>query len=184
MESMDVTVIHTDGRNAAGSRRGLRRLAAVLIAVAAAATTPSAAPQANYAAVELSALATIHYIQPNAADVKAKRNRPADLPAWIKALDGKRVNIRGYMLPYDVGTSTVYEFMLVANNMSCCFAAPTNATDWVSVTMKGSAGAYMSQDEIGVRGTLSVGEEFDQAGYITSLFRIVADAVDGEPSRR
>jgi hypothetical protein len=181
---MDVTCTRSDRK--AGTRHlvARRRLAAVILLVAALVTAPGAAQQARYTELDMSSLASVRYLQPNPLEVKAKRNKPAELPAWLKALNGKPVTMRGYMLPYESGPSTVTEFMLVANAMGCCFGAPTSVTEWVSITMKGNGRAYMSQDAIDVRGTLFVGEEFDQAGYIMSLFRIVADSVDGEPSRR
>ena len=142
--------------------------------------------QAKYTQLDLFSLASVSYVEPSAADVKAKKARPAQFPGWLAALNGKPVSIRGYMMPYDSSATTVSEFMLVSTSPAngCCFAPPTGLTGWVLVKMKPKAVAYTSTDEIGIYGTLSVSEEFDEAGFVSSVFRIVADRVDSEPAPR
>ena len=159
-------------------------LAAALGAVASLMTGVHAAPQAKYTALDLTALANIRYTEPLPADVKARRIRPLQLPAWLTALNGKPVTIAGYMLPFDINAGSVSEFMLTTHSTSCCFAPPTGVTEWVMVTMRGSREASATQDLITVNGTLSVGEQFDPAGYVSSVFRIVADSAGLESAHR
>lgn len=132
---------------------------------------------AKYTALDLYNLAEIRYVEPNPLDVKAKRAKAFEFPAWLKALDGKPVVIHGYMLPYDLSQVTVNEFMLMANGNTCCFTPPQSIKEYVYVTIKGWR-AYPTTDEITVRGTFSVGEQFDEAGYVTSIFRINAEHID------
>ena len=158
-----------------------RRMAA-RVAVAALMTAGLAAQAPKYADLDIYTLGDVPYREPSAADVKANRAKPAQFPAWLLALNGRAVTMRGYMLPYEANAATVSEFMLIANQQTCCFAPPTSVTEWVEVTVKGNGRVYASQGEIVVRGTFSVGEQFDKAGYVSSIFRIAADVVDSAPT--
>lgn len=44
-----------------------------------------------------------------------------DIPADIKCLDGKKVVIRGFMLPLKVENEKATEFLIMRNQGACCF---------------------------------------------------------------
>ncbi len=101
------------------------------------------------------------------------------IPAEIKALDGKRVEMLGFMSPIEVDNEGVKSFSLLANQLFCCFGIPPRNNEWVMIEMPdGERAEYYPYEPVSVFGTLIVGEEFEN-GYLTSLFRMTADVVEG-----
>ncbi len=94
-----------------------------------------------------------------------------DLPDGVKALDGKRVTMRGFLLPlYEF--DDIHEFVLVANHMSCCFGMPAGISGQVQVKMPAEAkGLPNTSEPLRVEGVFRVVETKEQ-GYILSIFRI------------
>ncbi len=94
-----------------------------------------------------------------------------DLPDAVKSLDGKRVTMRGFLLPlYEF--DDIHEFVLVANHMSCCFGMPAGISGQVQVKMPADAkGLPNTSEPLRVEGTFRVVETKEQ-GYILSIFRI------------
>ena len=98
--------------------------------------------------------------------------RGRDLPARIKALDGRRVRVSGFMA---LGTPEgVEEFNLM--NDSCGCDGNTKPHHFVLVQLVGETTTF-TPDEITITGTFSVGEE-EEDGLITSLFRLEADLIE------
>jgi len=99
-----------------------------------------------------------------------------DLPDAVKALDGKRVTMRGFLLPlYEF--DDIHEFVLVANHMSCCFGMPSGISGQVQVkTSPDAKGLPNTSEPLRVEGTFRVIETKEQ-GYILSIFRIDDAAV-------
>jgi hypothetical protein len=127
--------------------------------------------------VNLFDLGGYNYMEPPRASSPA--SRPNAIPANIRALHGKRVAMEGFMIPYDQAATRVSAFMLVASYDACGFGdLPTRMNDWVDVTMRSGQGAYYTADPIVVRGTISVGEEYDKGGYLMSIYRLSADRVN------
>lgn len=93
------------------------------------------------------------------------------LPDEVKALEGKRVTMRGFLLPlYEF--DDIHEFVLVANHMSCCFGMPAGISGQVQVKMPADAkGLPNTSEPLRVEGTFHVVETKEQ-GYILSIFRM------------
>jgi hypothetical protein len=153
-------------------------MCAVLVVAALLSAAPLAARQGDYTTVDLYALSGFGYVWPKAADIKAGKPFKSSIPPSIKALDGKKVRIDGFMIPYDQSSARVHEFMLVGSYDSCGFGdLPTGMNDWVHVSVaKGKPVAY-TVNPIVVSGVLHVGEEFDKEGFVTSIYRLDADGV-------
>ena len=94
------------------------------------------------------------------------------LPDSIKALDGKTVAMRGFLLPlYEF--DDIHEFVLVANHMSCCFGIPSGINGQIYVKIAGGGrGLPNSNEPIEVKGTFHARERVDQ-GYVLSIYEIV-----------
>lgn len=94
-----------------------------------------------------------------------------NLPAAVRALDGKTVVLRGFLTPlYEF--DDIHEFVLVANHMSCCFGMPAGISGQVQVKMPADAkGLPNTSEPLRVEGTFRVVETKEQ-GYILSIFRI------------
>jgi hypothetical protein len=82
-------------------------------------------------------------------------DRPGEVPEDAKALDGKKVLIRGYVYP---GTrqSGITQFLLVRDQGSCCFGGNPKITDRIEVSLTDSSGFTFSQGQFKVAGVFHV----------------------------
>jgi hypothetical protein len=100
-----------------------------------------------------------------------------DIPPEVSALDGRRVSIRGYMLPLAIEQDRVSEFILTSSIDSCHFGTVGLMNEWVLVSM--AAGRHVPFPKaapITVFGRLAVGPEM-QGTLLTSVYRMTADAI-------
>lgn len=100
------------------------------------------------------------------------------IPANILALNGKKVEIYGNILPLDYDSSGTSTFILNASVDACGFGGVPRINEWVYVAMKPGqkAKTYGAGYEILVRGTFSIAEEVEK-GRVVGLYSIVADSV-------
>lgn len=151
--------------------------ARALLVMVAVLVSSAAAAQSGYTSVDLFSL-SFNYLPPKPAEVKAGRSAKSTIPARIQALNGKKVRIDGFMIPYDQASMRVSEFMLVASYDACGFGdMPTGLTDWVSVAMPEGKFANYTTNPVVAAGQFEVGEEFDKDGFVTSVYRLHADSV-------
>ncbi|MBL9087468.1 MAG: DUF3299 domain-containing protein [Planctomycetia bacterium] len=95
----------------------------------------------------------------------------ASLPDPIKALEGKAIVLRGFLLPI-AEFDDIHEFCVVPNHMSCCFGMPAGINGQVQVTLrKNERGLPNTSEPIEVRGTFRAIETKDQ-GILLSIFRL------------
>jgi len=99
-----------------------------------------------------------------------------DLPARVRELGGARVGVSGYMIVLEEGAEGVREFLLVQSLWDCCFGMPPELHQGIVVRYPGKDLGLESQP-IQVLGTLEVGEERDESGYVLSVYRISAERV-------
>jgi hypothetical protein len=106
---------------------------------------------------------------------------PNALPDWVKALNGKKVVIRGNATPANIEPGGVSEFFLANQTDPCGFGTMPRINEWIYVNMGGGrlvdirapAGGTV---EVLVKGTFRVKEDIEE-GHIVSLFTLVADSV-------
>jgi hypothetical protein len=102
---------------------------------------------------------------------------PDQIPASIKELRGKKVAVRGFMLPYKNDGEVVTEFILLRNQGLCCFGTVPRMNEWIFVKMAPGKGAPWAQDiPLTVFGTLDVGEVYEKSALM-SLYRMEATTV-------
>ncbi len=138
------------------------------------------ATTATYRAVTFDTLASFPYVYPDGPpkDEEARLAMLARFPEKIRALEGTKVSITGYMLPIDVDKDKVLSFLLVRYPFGCCYGRVPEMTEWVFVKMaEGKTAEFVSHIPIPVMGKLTVGEEFER-GSLTSVYRMVCDEVD------
>lgn len=108
-------------------------------------------------------------------------NAPANanvIPEKIRALDGQRVAVTGFMVPIEIRNGKIYSFMLVRNQMACCFGMPVSPNEWVDVEMAEKRPTkYLPDVPLTARGVISVGEKKTEDGMVISIYRMVADEV-------
>lgn len=97
------------------------------------------------------------------------------IPADVKALNGARIRLKGFMIPMDQA-ERISTFALVPDLFACCFGQPPQIQHTVVVkTPKGKSIAYYP-DQIVIEGTLTV-EEKKEEGFIVSVFEVLATSV-------
>jgi hypothetical protein len=92
------------------------------------------------------------------------------LPDALKALDGKKVVMHGFLLPlYE--WDDIREFGLVANHMSCCFGMPPGINGQVFVKLRGKEGLPNTAEPLRVIGTFRV-KEVKESGFVLAIYSI------------
>ncbi len=89
----------------------------------------------------------------------------------ITALEGQLVRIRGYMLP-SFQQSGIKKFVLVRDNMECCFGPGAALYDCIIVEMQGSSSAEYSVRPIAVEGIFKVSEFKGPDGKHLAIYHI------------
>ncbi|MFT7517645.1 MAG: hypothetical protein ACI84O_001440 [Myxococcota bacterium] len=91
-------------------------------------------------------------------------------PAYIRALDGKEIITRGFMMP-DIDFEHIQKFHLVRSLYSCCFGAPPQLNEILRVELSDAGGMDYTYNTIEVRGTLRVVFEMED-GLVEDLLRL------------
>lgn len=97
------------------------------------------------------------------------------IPTQMKAYDGRRVSVSGFILPLRTRKGLVTEFLLLRDQGACCFGARAQINHFIRVTHPGGI-------KVGepvpwrVSGTIRVGEIYIQ-GYLTGIYQLQAETV-------
>ena len=90
---------------------------------------------------------------------KGEAYDPSKLTETIKALDGKQVHLRGFILPSTLFRETdINEFVLVRDNLECCFGPGAALYDCVVVNLVGKATTDYTTRAVTVTGILKLKE--------------------------
>jgi hypothetical protein len=99
------------------------------------------------------------------------------IPPVIKAFDGKKVVLEGFMLPTDYDThGKVVQFIVMKNQMSCCYGGPTQIHEFASVKVHGPGVNSVMDVPVRVKGVLHVGPHREN-GRLTDVYRMEAESV-------
>jgi len=99
------------------------------------------------------------------------------IPAWITALNGKKVRIRGNSMAVDFSEGMMSEFILAISQDVCGYGAIPRINEWIYVTMTaGKKAKVITGGEMIVNGTFTVKEELVK-GRLVGLYAIDADSV-------
>ncbi len=101
------------------------------------------------------------------------------IPDAVRALDGRRVSLRGFVLALRTRQGRVTEFLLLKDQGTCCFGAQAQINHFIRVTFPGGR-TFESGLPYRVKGRLKVGETYVQ-GYLTGIYQLQAEAVDEAP---
>jgi uncharacterized protein len=106
---------------------------------------------------------------PKAVPPTGEEQIPTDVKGWNE----KKAVITGFMLPTKLENGKATEFLIMANQMACCYGTVPNMNEWVVVRMP--QGTPVTQDvPISFYGTLRVGAMFE-SGYMTGIYALDAD---------
>jgi hypothetical protein len=133
--------------------------------------------EAEFPAVPYDTLASYVYVMPQKRAEGDTTKRPEQIPESIRALNGNKVCVVGFMLPTVWDDDRITEFLLMRNVPQCCFGVAPQVNEWIVVTMDEEAGSPEHKlTPTAVEGVLEVGEvEVD--GWVQSVYRMKAHAV-------
>ena len=99
------------------------------------------------------------------------------LPKRVTALEQERIRIRGYILPSFQQTGLT-QFVLVRDNMECCFGPGALLHDCVVVRMRPGRSADFSIRPVAVAGSFRIEELKGPDGKHLAVYAIDGDAVE------
>lgn len=138
---------------------------------------PSAVP-----AVGFDVLSTFKYEVPEegGAGSKPAPNAPdpdAQIPANVKAYNGKKVALKGFMLPLKVEGGLVTELLLMRDQSMCCFGTVPKINEWVAVKMTGGGVKPVMDQAVTLSGTIKIGA-MRENGYLVGIYQMDGDKMD------
>jgi hypothetical protein len=135
--------------------------------------------QGGYLKLGFDLLSSFKFIAPEYDPLANPKGLPPtgeeQIPALVKGWSGKKAIVTGFMLPtkLDTGSGKATEFLLMANQMACCYGTVPNMNDWVIVRIP--KGVPITQDvPISFRGTFKVSPMFE-SGYMTGIYELDAE---------
>jgi len=109
---------------------------------------------------------------------KPKKQAKLVIPAWAKKLDGVKLAVPGFMVPFDAEQDGVLSFCLVKSIMVCCYGLAPRVNENIMCDMKvGQKTKFYINIPIKVYGTLHV-EEVKDDGDLIALYRMDVDKVE------
>ncbi len=114
-------------------------------------------------------------------------NKPMPIPKQILALNGKKVAIKGFVIPLaNSEGQTIKEFLFADQLVSCLFCAMLGYDQWMIGNTADPKGFNINDDDfeqpITIYGTFDVGPKFED-GEFTGLYRIKADGFEVEKKK-
>lgn len=97
------------------------------------------------------------------------------IPADVMALDGAKVRLRGFMIPF-TQAEDITDFALVPSLVSCCFGQPPGVQHVFTCRMPKGRAVQYSVDEISVEGTLKINVKRED-NYTSSIFELDVTSV-------
>jgi hypothetical protein len=135
--------------------------------------------QGGYLKLGFDLLSSFKFIAPEYDPVANPKAAPPtgeeQIPVVVKGWNGKKAIVTGFMLPtkLESGSGKAVEFLLMANQMACCYGTVPNMNDWVIVKIP--KGVPITQDvPISFRGTFKVNPTFE-SGYMTGIYQLEAE---------
>lgn len=121
------------------------------------------------------------YQPPELRDAAEEQLPLSAFPEPIQALNGVRVAFDGYMVPLDFAERKVTSFILSRYLPGCCFGAMPRLDEWIEVEVTVPGGIdYVPFQIVRVTGPFAVGEVLDDYGYVRSIYRMKAEAVEDQ----
>ena len=157
----------------------IRFFVTFLLALLAGGAMSGAAPEmeGGYLKLGFDRLAGFKFITPPYDPVADPKTPPPSgdeqIPAEVKGWNGRKAVITGFMLPTQLENGKATEFLIMANQMACCFGIVPNMNDWVVVRMPGGV-AVIQDVPISFYGTLKVGAMYEN-GYMTGIYEMDAE---------
>lgn len=88
----------------------------------------------------------------------------------VEDLNGSTIRIRGYMLP-SFQQKGISQFVLVRDNMQCCFGPGAALCDCIMVDLKGTTTTFTVKP-VAVEGTFKIEEFPDPDGNVLAIYHL------------
>jgi hypothetical protein len=112
----------------------------------------------------------------SASSAVVKTKTEAQIPAAVRALDGTKVVIDGFLLPVRMNNGLAVEFLLMRNQSMCCYGVPPKITEWITVAVKDTGVKPVMDQPIAVAGVLHVGA-INENGCLAGIYRLDGEKV-------
>lgn len=113
---------------------------------------------------------------PNVKPEEAMAAVDRQIPEAVKRFDGKRAQITGFMLPVKMDGQLVRQFLLMRDQMMCCYGVVPRMNDWIVVHVAKPV-RFTPDVPISFRGKLTV-KAMQEQGFITGIY-LLEDATPG-----
>ena len=139
-------------------------------------------PTETHQVLTFNMLTSYPFREPNWAKMEdpayiASLNLDEQISQQIQAMDGKNVEIQGFMLPLDMSEGNLRTFMLLKDQMACCFGNMPRLNEWVYVRVPEKKKIDIHQDVlITLLGTLHVGAKFEGV-VLTGIYHLDLDRI-------
>lgn len=111
------------------------------------------------------------------AGAKAGADPDQQIPENVKAFDGKRVALKGFMLPLKVEQGLVTELLIMRDQSMCCYGTVPRINEWVSVRMTSKGVKPVMDQAVTLQGTLKVGA-IRENGYLVGIYQMDGEKMD------
>lgn len=149
----------------------------IAFAVTSTAVSKPAQKENGYLPLSFDLLGDYEYRERLAINGKAVTNHADQIPQNVKDMNGKKVAIQGYFYPVQVENGgTIKDFLLLRNQIYCCFGCAVRINEWISVEMRDGKPlkADFTSRPVTIYGTLEVGPKY-QDDILIDLYRMKAD---------
>lgn len=116
-------------------------------------------------------LASFEYPLPGEAG-----DTPPEIPAAIRALDGQRVTLTGFLLPFQGENGLTTQGVLLRSQLTCCYGVAPAFTEFVLITAGGDGFRTVMDVPITLVGTLKVGEKYED-GFLVGIYHLETEGV-------
>lgn len=131
-------------------------------------------------AIEYSDIALPDYEARISKDGVARPNEEI-FPPEVLELDGQEIALPGFMVPLEWTEDNRFAKRVILSPypLNCHFGTVPRADEWIEVDATAMGGTpFIAYRVVRVTGKLELGEVYDEYGFLMSLYRIEASAVD------
>ncbi len=111
-------------------------------------------------------------------DAKDVADPDKQIPDTVKAFDGKRVALKGFMLPLKVEQGLVTELLIMRDQSMCCYGTVPKINEWVSVKMTSKGVKPVMDQAVTMQGKLKVGA-IRENGYLVGIYEMAGESMAG-----
>ena len=135
-----------------------------------------------YQSLTFNMLTSYPFKEPNWAKMSdpayiASLNLDEQISPQIQAMAGKKVEIQGFMLPLDMSDGNLRTFMLLKDQMACCFGNIPRLNEWVYVRVPKEKKISIHQDVlVTLFGRLRVGAKFERE-VLTGIYHLELERI-------